>query len=381
MMLMGIAYAWSLFVTPLEIALGWNRSQTSFVFTLSMIFNAVGMMLSGFLSKKTSHKVLMMTSAVLFGCGFFLSSLIKAPWQLNLSYGVLVGLAAGIGYNTITYTVNSWFEGRVGMSSGMLFMGFGSGSFLFAGLIDFLEKKIGWIGTFRTLAIIMFFSLTTITFLLYLPGKVEKVSIASIDNNFATSQMLRKKAFFSYYIWAVFIWSIGLSIIGNAAIVVTSIGGNNLTVIATGILSVTNGLCRVILGRFYDRFGSRPTIFIVSVAMLASTLLFQLAFRINSISLVMVALFSGGIGCGGIAPTNSAFIRDCFGHENYASNFGMFGTFGIFASIAGSFVVGKLFAISGTYSIAMLPLFIYAVIAMCGQWLVPEQKKVLASSP
>ncbi|MCD7995015.1 MAG: MFS transporter [Clostridia bacterium] len=378
MMLMGIAYAWSLFVTPLETALEWNRSQTSLVFTLSMIFNAMGAVLSGALSKRFSHKVMLSASAALFGIGFFCSSLIHTPGQLNISYRVFVGLATGIGYNTITYTVNSWFEGRIGMSSGMLFMGFGSGSFLFAGLINLLEERTGWIGTFRILAVIMFLALALVTSLLFILEKEEKTASTVSDRDCSTPEMLKKSGFWSYYIWAVFIWAIGLSIIGNTAVFLTSIGGGRFAVLATGVVSVTNGLCRVLMGRFYDRMGSRPTIFAVSMAMTASTLLFQLAFRMNSIPLVMGALFLGAIGCGGIAPTNSAFIRDCFGKRYYASNLGMLGTFGMFSSLAGSFVVGRLFAMSGNYRIAMIPLLVYAAIAMCEQWMIPSQRKKIA---
>lgn len=375
MMLMGIAYAWSLFVTPLEMALKWDRSQTSLVFTLSMIFNAVGMLLSGFLSRKLTHRKLLVMTAALFGSGFWLSSMIHSPLQLDFSYGVLVGLAAGIGYNTITYTVNKWFDGHIGFSSGILFMGFGSGSFLFAGLINFLEKETGWITTFRILAGIMFAALLIITFFISMPENTGYTENAVTDHNVTTKEMLHMPSFYSYYIWAILIWGVGLSIIGNAATMVTSLGGIQLTVIATGVVSITNGVCRVVIGRLYDRLGSRFSLFVVSTAMLAATLLFQVAFRISSIPVLLLALFVGAIGCGGLAPTNSAFMRDCFGQEHYAANFGMFGTFGIFASVLGSFIVGRIFTVSGNYASALIPALVYAGVAMCLQWCVPAQKK------
>ena len=36
----GLIYAWSLFVAPLEAELGWNRTETSGIFTVSMILLA-----------------------------------------------------------------------------------------------------------------------------------------------------------------------------------------------------------------------------------------------------------------------------------------------------------------------------------------------------
>ncbi len=37
LLLLGIAYAWSIFVGPLENAYGWTRMQTSLAFTILMV--------------------------------------------------------------------------------------------------------------------------------------------------------------------------------------------------------------------------------------------------------------------------------------------------------------------------------------------------------
>ena len=39
---LGVSYAWSIFVQPLEEEFGWLRSQTSIAFTISMVFFCVG---------------------------------------------------------------------------------------------------------------------------------------------------------------------------------------------------------------------------------------------------------------------------------------------------------------------------------------------------
>lgn len=340
-------------------------------------------MWAGIVNKKLGHKTLMYISTVLFGAGFWMSSLVKMPWQLNISYGVLVGVAAGIGYNILTCTVNSWFEGRIGMSSGMLFMGFGSGSFLFAGLIHTLEKHQGWDGTFRTLAVFMSVSILAIAAVLKKKEELRsdaakcaddpKMSVSVLQTGMTTAQMMKTRAFYTYYIWTILVWAIGLAIIGNSAVMITEVGGTGLAVLAAGIVSVVNGISRVIMGNLYDQKGSAFVIRTVSAAMLLSMALFQIAFRCHILSAAIVALFAGAVGCGGVAPTNSAFVREYFGSRCYAANFGVFGTFAIFASIAGSFLVGKLVAYSGGYGIATVPLLFYASVAFVEQRFIPKK--------
>lgn len=52
----GLLYAWSIFVAPLETEFGWNRSQTSLTFSLSMVFWSVGLLVNGQMAKRLPPK-------------------------------------------------------------------------------------------------------------------------------------------------------------------------------------------------------------------------------------------------------------------------------------------------------------------------------------
>ncbi|MFR3274048.1 MAG: hypothetical protein ACLTQI_09775, partial [Slackia sp.] len=54
LLFMGLIYAWSLFVEPIETEFGWERAQTSLIFTLSMISFSVGMVVAGISSNASA---------------------------------------------------------------------------------------------------------------------------------------------------------------------------------------------------------------------------------------------------------------------------------------------------------------------------------------
>ncbi|MCE1195276.1 NTP transferase domain-containing protein, partial [bacterium] len=69
MLFSGLIYGWSIFVSPLEKAFGWNRGQTSFVFTLSMSVSILGQITGGFFVAKRRQRAILRVAAVLLAAG------------------------------------------------------------------------------------------------------------------------------------------------------------------------------------------------------------------------------------------------------------------------------------------------------------------------
>ncbi len=61
---LGVSYAWSIFVQPLEEEFGWLRSQTSIAFTISMVFFCVGNLAAGRIMPKISPRTGMFITAL-----------------------------------------------------------------------------------------------------------------------------------------------------------------------------------------------------------------------------------------------------------------------------------------------------------------------------
>ena len=68
LMVLGLIYAWSIFVQPLETEFGWSRSQTSLTFSVSMVLWSCGMLANGQLSKRLPLRVCFALGIGLIAC-------------------------------------------------------------------------------------------------------------------------------------------------------------------------------------------------------------------------------------------------------------------------------------------------------------------------
>ncbi len=150
---LGLLYAWSLFIVPLEKEFGWTRTQTSLIFTISIIFFCLGGIAGGFITGRKSPGFTILISAVLLLCGFAASSQIKSLTAIYITYGVISGFGIGLSYNAVISTVTRWFPEKPGVISGFLLMGFGLGGMLLGSTANSLIKAIGWRETFLLLGV------------------------------------------------------------------------------------------------------------------------------------------------------------------------------------------------------------------------------------
>src|SRR3569623_3704642 len=75
----------------------------------------------------------MFTAACCWAGGFFLSAVgvsLHQLWLIYLGYGVLGGIALGIGYISTVSKLIKWFPDRPGKATGMAIMGIGGGAFI-----------------------------------------------------------------------------------------------------------------------------------------------------------------------------------------------------------------------------------------------------------
>src|SRR6266567_1653582 len=71
---LGSLYAWSIFVAPLEKEFGWNRAQTSVVFTVAVFVFAMSFVIAGRLQDKLGPFRISLIGAVFLSLGLVLAS-------------------------------------------------------------------------------------------------------------------------------------------------------------------------------------------------------------------------------------------------------------------------------------------------------------------
>ena len=381
-LLIGMIYAWSVLSTPIAAEFTqWNKSQLSLTFTITMMMFCAGSMIAGFTSKKIKSKYFVWIAAVMLLAGFWLTSEIQSLGMLYFGFGILSGLAGGMAYNTVLSTVSAWFTDKQGMISGILLMGFGISAFIIGKIYTgFTPDYIGgWRISFKVLAILafvvllicgIFFKKPDADFVVPAPRSSKKV-VREPASDISTGQMLKQKAFWLYFAWAILVSVAGLAMVSQASGIAWQVSPDvNAGTIATivGLISIFNGIGRVIFGSLFDKFGFRFTMLIDSILFAAATLILIAALISGQFLFISIGFIIGGLAYGGVTPTNSAIINDFFGRTYYAMNLPIINASLMIASF-GSTIAGKLYDGSGSYMstvIMMLGVVIVGFIAFLG---------------
>ena len=373
MLFLGLIYAWSVFIAPLEAEFGWVRSETSLIFTISMSFFCLGIIAGGYLVRLLTVRKTLYLSALLVLVGFIASTRIHTLAGIYISYGVICGLGAGMGYNATLAMFTRWYPDKPGFCSGALMMGFGFGSLLLGTSATFLMDKIGWQGTFLLFGAITAVLLALSTHIVseVPPQEILRYStdVKNIQSNeetidYETSQIIRRPSFWLYFFWAMCLTAAGLAVIGNAVPIAQELGIQ--TTVATtfaGLISVTNGAIRIFFGSVFDILGKRKTMLLDTVFTILAMMILIFSFISGSTVLLVVGFILTGMAYGGLPPITASFANRMYGPKNFPVNFSILNLFVIPAALLGPAMAGSIQVSTASYQSAFYILLLLSILA------------------
>ena len=378
LLFLGLIYAWSVFRAPLEKEFGWSKAQTSVTFSVSMMMFCLGGLAGGILNGKKGYRFTLSCCAACLFIGFAAASRINSLMGIYLSYGVFCGFGVGLGYNTAISLTVRWFPDKQGFVSGVTLMGFGFGGMLLGTLGAQLITSLGWRVTFLIFAVVFAVIVMICTFLMRQAddrfvramaagGGAMQAAYEELD----WRHMLRRRNFWLCFIWAIILSAAGLAIINESTTYASAFVGGDLTRAAAlaGIVSIANGVGRVLSGQLFDVKGYRTAMLGVSVLYLAAAGALTLSLKTGSVPVLAAACLLTGLGYGGVPPLNSAFTARFFGREHYAVNFSIINMNLIAASYLGPVCGG------GSYGGTFLAIAAFAIVGAVITLLIrrPEQ--------
>jgi len=359
----GVAYSWTTLSLPIAAEFPhWSKFDLSLTFTLVMLFFSVSGMISGkLLGRGIKPRTLIILSGVLNIVGFLFASRASTPMHLYISIGVIIGFSGGFSYNPVLSTLSKWFADRQGMISGFLLMGMGLSSFIIGKIFQVITPYFAnsWRGSFLAIGSVIgaIFIFSALFIVLPKPEQIPPApqrQQSSLD--FSTPQMIRKPAFFLYYLWAVLISAVGMIIISQASgimlEVVPDVSPSFRTTIV-GLISVANGVGRIFFGRLYDRKGYRPTMLLAIFGFFITSAVLIGAIAGSQLPLLVLGFILGGLCYSCVTPTNSALGYDFFGSKHYATNFPLISSCLMIGSF-GSSISGALYDVSQSYISTLL---------------------------
>jgi sugar phosphate permease len=132
-------------MVPLEHEFGWNRATVSLAVSINLVLYGLSGPFAAALMERFGIRRIMLAALLLVAVAASLTTVMQASWQLDLLWGVMVGLATGSLASVLAAIVaNRWFVQRRGLVMGLLTASNATGQLVFLPLLASLAVTMGW---------------------------------------------------------------------------------------------------------------------------------------------------------------------------------------------------------------------------------------------
>jgi predicted MFS family arabinose efflux permease len=135
----------SVMMVPLEHEFGWSRATISLAISVNIaLYGLTGPFAAAAMQRFGVRPTVLAALGTMAG-GVALSSMMTAPWQMILVWGVMVGGATGVAALTLSATVvNRWFTTHRGLVMGILTASSATGQLVFLPMLAAVVEHQGW---------------------------------------------------------------------------------------------------------------------------------------------------------------------------------------------------------------------------------------------
>jgi OFA family oxalate/formate antiporter-like MFS transporter len=371
---LGSLYAWSIFVAPLEKEFGWNRAQTSWIFTIAVFVFGMSFVIAGRLQDKLGPFKISVIGSIGLALGFILASFTSSlPWIL-FTFGGVMGFGNGFGYATPIPVLSKWFPDRRGLAVGLAVAGYGGGSAILAFIGPPMLRGLGWRGTFLWLGIGFFVATIIAAFLLQNPpigykpeGWVPpppsaKAKVSATTYDYPPLEMVKTPQFPLMWIGYCLGTAAGLMTISQLIPFGRSVGMPAAAATLTLVLgAVGNAGGRIFSGWLSDAMGRLQTLRLMILVSAVAMFLLANSTSVGVIYVVLCVIYYCYGTCLSVFPSTTA---DFFGTKNLGVNYGwVFTAWGV-AGIVGPLIGGYMFRTYQSYTGAFYTAGILALISL-----------------
>ena len=355
---LGAVYAWSVFRVPLTKQFGWNISEVTLTFTISIFVLGFAAFFGGLWLNRTGPRVVALTGGTLYGLGVFLASFSRDLWWLYFSYGVIGGIGLGLAYIVPVAVLVKWFPDRRGLITGIAVGGFGAGALITAPVATRLIQSVGVLSTFAYLGIAYLIVTLIAGFFMQNPpdgwkpeGWSPTASQTSqrTGHDYTLGEALKTWQWYALWLLLFLNTCAGISIISQEAPIFQELTGASAIVAANmvGLASIGNAVGRVFWAWVSDLITRRVTFVTMFVL---QALLFWFLPRIGAATFMTMAAFAVLMCYGGGFGTMPAFAADYFGSKNVGPIYGLMLTAWGFASVFGPLLIAYMREFHGSYA-------------------------------
>ncbi len=360
-------FTFGVFLKPITSEFGWGRGEISTAYAIGMFISGSFAIVAGRTSDRYGSRILVTVSGMLVATGFFLMSRINAIWQLQVIWGLLMGLGGSFFFVPITSTRPRWFVKHRGMAVALTGAGFGFGGIISPPLAQLLISAYNWRMSYVILSVISLAIVIPLAQLL--KQSPERVGIKAYgeesETNLGTAQVKSLAGggvSFTGAIKTRYFWLLGFLqfcffsclqvVLVHINPYAVDIGITALT--AASILSFISAFStvgRIATGFLSDKVGGRPML----VACLAtSTLALILLLFARQVWMLYLFAMVFGLAYGGMVPLSAIVPAELFGLKAFGVIYAGLMLVSTIGESLGAPVAGFIFDKTGEYWPAFL---------------------------
>jgi MFS family permease len=349
----GAMFSLAVYLQPMSEDTGWSRTGISSAMTLDFLVMGAAGFAWGAISDRIGPRLVVLTGSVLLGGGLILASRASSLEQFQLTYGLIIGLAAGAFFAPMIAAATGWFVDNRSLAVSLVSAGMGVAPMTISPFARWLISAYDWRTAMMTIGVVAWALLIPTSLLVRRPPAVATASAAtpgaataepslSVSEAFRSPQFIVLAAAFflccaahSGPIFHMVSYAIGCGIAPLAAVSIYSVEG----------LSGLGG--RVLLGLLADRFGAKRVLIgglLVQSFAIASYLVVNRLGEFYALSVVF------GTAYGGVMPLYAVLARESFGQRVMGTLFGAMTMASSIGMAFGPWAGGRIFDSFNSYA-------------------------------
>ncbi|MBW9112376.1 MFS transporter [Rhizobium cauense] len=141
---LGAMFSLAIFQEPIATATGWSHAGIASAMTLNFIVMGIGGFLWGAASDRFGARVVVLIGSAGLGLALVLASRAETLLQFQLTYGILVGLAASTFFAPMIATTTGWFEENRSLAVSLVSAGMGVAPMTISPFARWLISAYDW---------------------------------------------------------------------------------------------------------------------------------------------------------------------------------------------------------------------------------------------
>lgn len=320
----GTMFSLAIFLEPMAIDTQWSRAGISSAMTLNFLVMGLGGFAWGALSDRFGARIVVAIGAVLLGLALVVASRAGSLLTFQISYGVLVGLAASAFFAPMIALTTAWFDTNRGLAVSLVSAGMGVAPMTISPFARWLISAYEWRTAMFDIGIMAWVLLLPAVLLVRQPPKPTMAGVASAPvaegTGMSVAQALRSPQFIvlgltffaccaahSGPIFHMVSYAMLCGVAPMAAVTIYSVEG----------LAGLGG--RLLYGVLADRLGVKP---VLIAGLMIQAVVIAAYLSVSQLDQFYMLAVIFGATYGGVMPLYAVLAREYFGQRILGTVFG-----------------------------------------------------------